>query len=109
MLKEIRERLEGQGLVEYALILILVVIVVIVVLALLGPATGNVFSIVVGALTYDENDALPELPPDEPPPECYGSLLLPALIGITGLGVGFSYLMPRKTPGDAGPPPGAQI
>ena len=34
----------GQGLVEYALILVLVAIVVIVVLALLGPAIGNVFS-----------------------------------------------------------------
>jgi pilus assembly protein Flp/PilA len=34
----------GQGLVEYALILVLVAVVVIVVLALLGPAIGNVFS-----------------------------------------------------------------
>lgn len=35
---------EGQGLVEYALILVLVAIVVIAVLALLGPAIGNIFS-----------------------------------------------------------------
>ena len=35
---------KGQGLVEYALILVLVAVVVIVVLALLGPAIGNVFS-----------------------------------------------------------------
>lgn len=35
---------DGQGLVEYALILVLVAIVVIVILALLGPAIGNVFS-----------------------------------------------------------------
>ena len=35
---------KGQGLVEYALILVLVAIIVIVVLALLGPAIGNVFS-----------------------------------------------------------------
>jgi len=35
---------EGQGLVEYALILVLVAVVVIVILALLGPAIGNVFS-----------------------------------------------------------------
>ncbi len=34
----------GQGLVEYALILIMVAIIVIVILALLGPAIGNVFS-----------------------------------------------------------------
>jgi len=35
---------KGQGLVEYALILVLVAIVVIVILSLLGPAVGNVFS-----------------------------------------------------------------
>ena len=35
---------EGQGLVEYALILVLVAVVVIVILALLGPAIGNIFS-----------------------------------------------------------------
>ena len=38
---------KGQGLVEYALILVLVAIVVIVILALLGPAIGAVFSNVV--------------------------------------------------------------
>ena len=35
---------EGQGLVEYALILVLVVLVVLVVVAWLGPWIGNVFS-----------------------------------------------------------------
>jgi pilus assembly protein Flp/PilA len=35
---------KGQGLVEYALILVLVAIVVIAVLTLLGPIIGNVFS-----------------------------------------------------------------
>ena len=38
------QRQEGQGLVEYALILVLVAIVVIAVLALLGPQIGNIFS-----------------------------------------------------------------
>jgi len=38
------QRERGQGLVEYALILVLVAVVVIVILALLGPAIGNVFS-----------------------------------------------------------------
>lgn len=42
MLTYINEK--GQGLVEYALILVLVAVVVIVVLSLLGPAIGNVFS-----------------------------------------------------------------
>jgi pilus assembly protein Flp/PilA len=35
---------EGQGLVEYALILVLVAVVVIVILTFLGPVIGNVFS-----------------------------------------------------------------
>jgi pilus assembly protein Flp/PilA len=43
-------REEGQGLVEYALILVLVSIVVIAILLVLGPAIGNVFSSVVDQL-----------------------------------------------------------
>lgn len=43
-------REEGQGLVEYALILVLVAIVVIVILAILGPAIGNIFSNIVNSL-----------------------------------------------------------
>ena len=43
-------REEGQGLVEYALILVLVAVVVIAILTLLGPIIGNVFSDVVGGL-----------------------------------------------------------
>ena len=39
-----KPREEGQGLVEYALILVLVAVVVIAILTLLGPAIGNVFS-----------------------------------------------------------------
>ncbi len=35
---------KGQGLVEYALILVLVSIVVIAALMILGPVIGNVFS-----------------------------------------------------------------
>jgi pilus assembly protein Flp/PilA len=40
----------GQGLVEYALILVLVAVVVIVILALLGPSIGNIFSNIVSKL-----------------------------------------------------------
>jgi pilus assembly protein Flp/PilA len=40
----------GQGLVEYALILVLVAIVVIAILLLLGPVIGNAFSNVVSNL-----------------------------------------------------------
>jgi pilus assembly protein Flp/PilA len=38
---------KGQGLVEYALILVLVAVVVIAILALLGPAIANIFSNIV--------------------------------------------------------------
>ncbi len=41
---------KGQGLVEYALILVLVAVVVIAVLALLGPAISNIFGSVAGAI-----------------------------------------------------------
>jgi pilus assembly protein Flp/PilA len=44
-------REEGQGLVEYALILVLVAIVVIAILTLLGPQIANIFSRVTSGLT----------------------------------------------------------
>ena len=43
-------REEGQGLVEYALILVLVAVVVIIILALLGPEIGNIFSKIIESL-----------------------------------------------------------
>ncbi len=42
MLFSLKEK--GQGLVEYALILVLVAIVVIAALMVLGPRIGNIFS-----------------------------------------------------------------
>ncbi len=44
-------REEGQGLVEYALILVLVAIIVIVVLALLGTRVSVVFSSIASAMS----------------------------------------------------------
>jgi pilus assembly protein Flp/PilA len=44
-------REEGQGLVEYALILVLVAIVVIAILVLLGPQIANIFSQVTNGLS----------------------------------------------------------
>ena len=41
---KVRLTQKGQGLVEYALIIVLVAIVVFAVLMLLGPVIGNVFS-----------------------------------------------------------------
>jgi len=43
---------EGQGLVEYALILVLVAVVVIVVLSLVGDSVVNVFQNVADALGF---------------------------------------------------------
>ena len=40
-------REEGQGLVEYALILVLIALVVFAVLVIFGPAIGNAYSSVV--------------------------------------------------------------
>mgnify|MGYP000005846680 CR=1 FL=1 len=45
-------REEGQGLVEYALILVLVAIVVIVILSLLGTQVSSVFSRIADALNF---------------------------------------------------------
>ncbi len=45
------EEREGQGLVEYALIIVLVSIVVIILLSLLGGTLGNVFSRISNSLT----------------------------------------------------------
>ncbi len=44
LFKSQNEEKEGQGLVEYALILFLVAVVVIAILILLGPQIGSVFS-----------------------------------------------------------------
>ncbi|MBI2865009.1 MAG: Flp family type IVb pilin [Chloroflexi bacterium] len=43
-------REEGQGLVEYGLIIFLVAIVVIAVLVLVGPRIGNIFSSITAAI-----------------------------------------------------------
>ncbi len=45
------KREQGQGLVEYALILVLVAVVVIAVLTLLGPQIANTFSMVTNGMS----------------------------------------------------------
>lgn len=89
-MKEISAYTRGQGLVEYALILALVAIVVIMVLSILGPSIGNIYSNVHTAL---EGVSSSEEAP-EPEMDCYGSLLLPYLVGLTTL---FSLVF-RSTP-----------
>jgi pilus assembly protein Flp/PilA len=41
---------QGQGLLEYALVLVFVAVVVVAILLLLGPVIGNLFSNVVRAI-----------------------------------------------------------
>jgi pilus assembly protein Flp/PilA len=45
---------EGQGLIEYALVLALIAVVVILILILLGPQIGNLFSQVVPCIGFPE-------------------------------------------------------
>lgn len=47
---DVIRRDEGQGLVEYALILIFVAVVVVFLIAILGPGVGNMYSNIVAAL-----------------------------------------------------------
>jgi pilus assembly protein Flp/PilA len=58
-----QNRESGQGLVEYALILVLVAVVVIVILSQLGPSISNIFNEINDALGGDfaQSDELPEL------------------------------------------------
>jgi pilus assembly protein Flp/PilA len=44
LVERLRNNQEGQGMVEYALILVLISIVVIVILSTLGKTVNNVFS-----------------------------------------------------------------
>ncbi len=44
------QREEGQGLVEYGLIIFLVAIVIIAILVLLGPQIGSIFSGITGSI-----------------------------------------------------------
>jgi pilus assembly protein Flp/PilA len=90
MFRRLATQAEGQGLVEYGLILVLVAVVVVMALRLLGPAVGGIFGVVVDSL------AVIEVEKEEPPPECYGSLLLPIMVSATGMGIAIAHLSPGK-------------
>jgi len=49
--RELFDDEQGQGLVEYALILFLVAVAVIAILILLGPQIGSVFSAITAGLS----------------------------------------------------------
>lgn len=46
----LKKNQDGQGLVEYGLIIMLVALIVIIVLVVLGPGVGNLYSSAVNAL-----------------------------------------------------------
>ena len=88
-MKEILTHTRGQALVEYALILVLVAIVVIGVLTILGTAVSTVFSHVTEALKGGS--------PAGSGGDCYGSLLLPYLVGLTTLSSLAFRLVPKRS------------
>jgi pilus assembly protein Flp/PilA len=81
-----RER--GQSLVEYALILVLVAIAVMLALETLGAAVAGIYDAVI--------DVLRQEPPPDPEKDCYGSLLLPYLLGLTTLFNLVFRLLPKR-------------
>ncbi len=52
LLDRLNEREEGQGMVEYALILVLIAVVVIVILTTVGKQVNNVFSNISNGLAH---------------------------------------------------------
>lgn len=62
---------KGQGLVEYALILVLVAIVVIGTLTILGPSIGNVFSSINNSITNAGGGAAAAPQPEVAPTMTY--------------------------------------
>ena len=98
MLRKLINQTEGQGMVEYALILVSVALVVIVSLALFGPIVGSVFSTIIelpGFAGLSPETA--EVPgPGDPPKDCYGSLLLPIMVGTMGIMLFFTSWVPNQ-------------
>jgi pilus assembly protein Flp/PilA len=86
----------GQGVIEYALILVLVALTVIIAMYMLGPSIGNVYS--EAAAEIDGVVAPPGATPtplsSNPGPQCYGSLLLPYMAGFTGTLVAALHFLP---------------
>ena len=64
-----KKREQGQGLVEYSLILVLVGLIVIAALMILGPVIGNVFSQINSSLSGVSAGEIGEIP-TPPPTDC---------------------------------------
>jgi Flp pilus assembly pilin Flp len=92
MLKKILDRTDGQDLAEYAILLGAIAIVVIVAVALLGTNLSDLFA----GLGVELGLLLNPDPDPDPVPDCYGSLLLPIMVGITGLTTAISRWLPKQ-------------
>ena len=103
MLKKLLTRTHGQDLAEYALLLGLIAVVVMVAVAAFGLSLEGMFFGL--ANTWSEVVAMvepePEPEPDpepEPVPDCYGSLLLPIMVAVAGLGATVSHWRSGRQP-----------
>lgn len=85
MINKYKKREKGQGLVEYALILVLVAIVVIAILLQLGPEVGRVFSRVTAVLqsagAIPPGGAITGVIPNYVPADTFNSI--PAKLTVT--------------------------
>lgn len=89
---------EGQGLAEYAIILVLVAVVVIIILAALGPAIGSMFSTILdNPFEVGIEIATPISRGSEGPADCYGSFLMPLMVITSGVVMLLSHYLPKKT------------
>ena len=92
--------IKGQGLVEYALILVLVAVVVIIVLAIFGPAVGSAFSSIMDP--FGEGIGQGPADPDDPDPgvgpprDCYSTILIPIMVGAMGVATAMSQYIPDR-------------
>jgi Flp pilus assembly pilin Flp len=101
MLKKLLTQTHGQDLAEYALLLGLIAVVVAVSVAAFGISIEDVFvglaHTVAEVVAMSETDPEPEPEPEpDPVPDCYGSLLLPIMVAVAGLGATVSHLRPRQ-------------
>ena len=98
MLRKLLNQTDGQGMVEYALILVGIALVVIVSLALFGTTVGNVFSNIIELPGFARLSPVTAVVPGpgDPPKDCYGSLLLPFMVGTMGIMLFFTSWVPNQ-------------
>ena len=96
MLKKFLTRTHGQDLAEYALLLGLIAVVVMVAIAAFGLSLEGMFFGLANTWTEIVAMIAPDPEPDpepepDPVPDCYGSLLLPIMVAVAGLGATVSH------------------